>query len=685
MNKSKNGHVKRELPIRQRRKKQKALREKTKESPNYLKVLRFYMRDLSQGELSRRSGIDQGHISRVLAENTVPTLDTMMQLLTALKVPAKIKSNVTDELLGDRMAGKELSAAVSSLKWAQEIKADDEAKILLEKIEYQNGIMAKVGRATHGKSEIFFHSSLLPDGNIHQGFYKASRTLINLFKMKEVYVASGQHRQALQKHDLPLKDDTVKQLKDKIYGAFIFGDRLFVTNNPIAPQKENPFQGMTWVGQKPDTSLGTGFMSSAIFPSPRLDYESMPASNGGMPRTLYCSGSMTEANYRDTEAGIRGRYRHKIGALVVVTDKDIEKPLVMNIEASEDGSFHFRGWKFLPNGKFYKEGPSACYFSDVHAGLGDSLDRVLFFAEDAERVGAKEVVAGDLHDNSFNSHHQKDDIFAQVNRPMEVNTLFREICAVIRSVRVMHRASKGTPITILGSNHHDHLKKYLKDAPRWTSDVVNVQMAAKLFSACITYGVSNPLQYAAEMILSAFDEDEINKIVEAPWRLSEAEVLAAIRRSIDPKEFCEKRPNRLNVTWINHSRNDDHFAAGSRYQTGMHGDVGPNGAKGSVNNIGRIFPWVVIGHGHTPKRKHDVSQVGVMNSWLDYALGPSGWEADVVYIYPDNTVQRLALCDPKMLKRIEITKERVKNLKSITSGNLKAKKSPQKIGRKNHE
>ena len=61
-------------------------------------------------------------------------------------------------------------------------------------------------------------------------------------------------------------------------------------------------------------------------------------------------------------------------------------------------------------------------------------------------------------------------------------------------------------------------------------------------------------------------------------------------------------------------------------ECGMHGDIGPQGARGSIKNLRRIGSKIFIGHSHSPGISEGAYQVGTSSRLrLEYNVGPSGW------------------------------------------------------------
>ena len=72
----------------------------------------------------------------------------------------------------------------------------------------------------------------------------------------------------------------------------------------------------------------------------------------------------------------------------------------------------------------------------------------------------------------------------------------------------------------------------------------------------------------------------------------------------------------------------------------MHGDRGPNGARGSAKNLRRIGIKSVIGHSHSPQISEGCYQVGTSSRLkLEYNEGPSGWLNTHCVIHADGKRQ----------------------------------------------
>ena len=67
----------------------------------------------------------------------------------------------------------------------------------------------------------------------------------------------------------------------------------------------------------------------------------------------------------------------------------------------------------------------------------------------------------------------------------------------------------------------------------------------------------------------------------------------------------------------------------------QHGDLGPNGPRGSVRNLHKMGVKNIIGHSHNPGIKYGTYQVGTSTGRLEYTRGPSSWLNTHCVIYPN--------------------------------------------------
>jgi len=86
--------------------------------------------------------------------------------------------------------------------------------------------------------------------------------------------------------------------------------------------------------------------------------------------------------------------------------------------------------------------------------------------------------------------------------------------------------------------------------------------------------------------------------------------------------------------------------AGIRHD--QHGDLGPNGARGSAANIARMGEKANVGHSHSAAIFHGCYQAGTCSVLeMGYNRGPSSWSHSLIVTYENGKRAILTLCDGK--------------------------------------
>jgi hypothetical protein len=83
-------------------------------------------------------------------------------------------------------------------------------------------------------------------------------------------------------------------------------------------------------------------------------------------------------------------------------------------------------------------------------------------------------------------------------------------------------------------------------------------------------------------------------------------------------------------------------------ECGQHGDEGPNGARGTANNLNRISTRLTIGHAHSAQILDGVYVAGLCGRLEQgYNSGPSGWSHTQVVTYPNSRRTLVTIQDGK--------------------------------------
>jgi hypothetical protein len=326
---------------------------------------------------------------------------------------------------------------------------------------------------------------------------------------------------------------------------------------------------------------------SCIVAHPRIALRAVPVPSGKLPKLLVSTGACTQPNYTDSKAGALGNFHHTLGAALVELEDDGKTFHLRQINAHDDGSFIDLACEFTPDGVNPAPPLAAMVCGDSHAAVCDALVVSTGYAL-ARELRAQNVVLHDVHDGQSTNHHESKNPFAQI-------ALFREgrrdvAAEILKTFEFLRMTAAKTraKVHVVASNHNDFLDRWLRTHD-WRDDPQN----AKMF---LRAALSVAESAGAENGVPAYDS-----FLPSAWA------------GVGFKEL---------VTWL--KRGESFMVAG--VELGLHGDVGPNGSRGSLKNLSRLGVKVVTGHSHTPGIHNGHYQVGT-NSRLNlgYNTGPSSW------------------------------------------------------------
>jgi hypothetical protein len=218
----------------------------------------------------------------------------------------------------------------------------------------------------------------------------------------------------------------------------------------------------------------------------------------------------------------------------------------------------------------------------------------------------KVIVRHDILDSYAVSHWHKKNVLARyVKSQTGFDSLTQEMELTCKHVD--ETTPKNTENLIVASNHDDHVWRWLNES-EWRNDLTNAQIYHEM--------------WAAVLEVAAWDPGYGAKEPESPF------ALWASKRIKSNTRFLGRDENEL-IEGILIS---------------LHGDNGPNGAKGSLLNLSKMGVKAIIAHLHTPGIEKGCYQVGVSTGTLGYALGsPSSWLPVHCIIHPNGKRQLAAI------------------------------------------
>ncbi len=347
----------------------------------------------------------------------------------------------------------------------------------------------------------------------------------------------------------------------------------------IQPTAVSPLSGM-------DTITGT---ACGIFGHPKVAMASIPTRGHELPKLIWTTGAVTIPNYSESKAGAKGAHHHVLGALVVERDGDVFH--VRNINAEPSGAFIDLDRRYTPKESAPAAPAAALVMGDIHAERADEavIEATLGHGGIVDTLRPRRLVLHDVLDFGSASHHNG--IFERVLRRVTGrDDVAAELALTCAFIDECHRP--GSETVIVSSNHHYHLEQWLERSD-YRADPANAHT------------------YAAVL----------------------AEMLAAIHRDKaipDPFALVAGRMLQHPATFI---------PADCTYEVcgielAYHGDIGPNGSRGSAKALERIGAKTVIGHSHSPCIVGGCYQTGTSSRLqMGYNVGPSSWLHSHVLIY----------------------------------------------------
>lgn len=345
--------------------------------------------------------------------------------------------------------------------------------------------------------------------------------------------------------------------------------------------------------------------SSAIFGHPKIQLKTVPTPSKELPKILVTTGAVTKPNYTDSKAGFKGEFHHSLGALIVeVTEQEFH---IRHVHGQTDGSFYdldkyYTEFEVIPNQRV-----AALVTGDTHAMFLDKEVEAATYSNPDSIVNVLRPEMRVFHDlNDFysrNHHHRGDDLINFAKHLFGNDDVEAEL--QIAADLIDRYNDPDSLNVIVKSNHDEALDRWLREA-----NPLNDPKNARFYF----YMKYNQYKSVKKSDNGRFD-------------------------AFDPFEFWCKNPDqqrglksRENTVFL--KRDESLMVA--NIELGFHGDVGPNGSRGSIQNMSKIGAKSIIGHSHSPGIYEGVYQVGT-SSQLDmgYNSGPSSWLTTHAVVYPD--------------------------------------------------
>jgi hypothetical protein len=395
--------------------------------------------------------------------------------------------------------------------------------------------------------------------------------------------------------------------------AKVCDNLVVLADIPIQPTAKRPLGGL---------DSHTGGMSG-IVGHPKLEMRVIPTPQNALPKQMITTGACTVPNYSLSKAGAQGHFHHTYGAVIV--ERRGQDFHMRQVNALHDGSFIDVDTEYLPDGTHRPAGRAlALCMGDWHSGVTspDVIEATFGLVDstghDMCSVLRPEKIFWDdtLDQYARNHHHMKKPFIAIAkagDTEFQRNNLRDEVeaaCYEVIMYTEMAEERAGGPVesVVKASNHDEAFTRYIEER-NWKNDPANAEfyLETALRMAKRTYMTESGATYPEAFHVWA-------------------------------EEFMPK------VTLLGRR---------GSYMVGdieciYHGDIGPNGARGSIMSFSKIGVKTVIAHAHTPGVVDGCYQVGTSTRLdLEYARGPSSWMNTHCVIHANGKRQLLTMIGDK--------------------------------------
>jgi hypothetical protein len=330
---------------------------------------------------------------------------------------------------------------------------------------------------------------------------------------------------------------------------------------------------------------------SAILAHTKLQLKTIPTPQHSLPKILTTTGACTVPNYTDSKAGALGKFHHTVGAALVETKG--KRFHLRQINADREGAFQDLSTIYGPVGILENIPLAGLALGDVHVdSIDPKVDRATFGPDGMDKtLRPWRIVFHDLLDAyAVNPHHRGNPFNAYAKHKAGRG----DVRAEVRRAVDWAWERAGERGVVVSSNHDDMLRRWIVSED-WKNDPVNMPFYLE----------------TAHMMINRTTFTTSGMSCPSPFAL-----------------WIEKWAPGLQVL-----SGDESFRIAG-IECGMHGDRGPNGARGSRMNLRRIGVKSVVGHSHSPGIEEGCYQAGTSTHLkLEYNSGASSWLQAHVAIY----------------------------------------------------
>lgn len=395
-----------------------------------------------------------------------------------------------------------------------------------------------------------------------------------------------------------------------IHDDRMLGPLMFAARVNTLPTAARPLSGME----------GYSRGAWAVYPHAKIQLTSVPALPGTHPAMVMTSGACTVPNYIEKKAGLKAEFHHQVGATIVELDER-GRLFCRQIAAAGDGSFHDLDAVVRDGRVTHGQRVEQISWGDVHIpkidpvvartcwGYDVASGAIVDTGSMVHALRPRHQAFHDLHDHAARNHHRREDPhFAVARAATGTDRVEDEIEQVARFLRAT--SFDWCTSVVVASNHHDALNRWLREGdPR--KDPVNARYWCEL---------------------------------NAEWfrRIEQQD------KDFDVFAWAVQQKDAGDAVFIPRSGSYVVCQAAGGIETALHGDEGPNGARGSALNMNRMAMRINRGHDHSASILDGVYTAGLCGL-LDqgYNTGPGSWSHSQIVTYPNAKRSIVTIIDGK--------------------------------------
>jgi hypothetical protein len=362
----------------------------------------------------------------------------------------------------------------------------------------------------------------------------------------------------------------------------------------IQPTAEDPLSGLETYSSR----------DSAIFPHAKMALRSIAAMAGAGVKFNYTTGTVTQRNYIQKKAGLKGEHHHIYGALIVEVNSK-GNWWVRQLDADDKGRIQdltvlADGDKVTTNNRV-----EAITWGDLHATTIDVavLNTALGDGGMLDSLRPRYQFVHDLLEGVSINHHAAKDPHEQFKAFLRgFDSVEAELRCTANTLGAFTR--KGVTTVVVDSNHDNWLSKWLKEHD-YRRDPRNAMLFLEAQLATFT---------ALQNGNKRFNITE--------WAILHDRVKKATHRQLGEVKFL---------------LTDDSFTiCDGRIECGMHGHLGPNGSRGTPANLNKVGRRANTGHTHAATILNGLYVAGTSTTLnMGYNRGPSSWSHSHIVTYPN--------------------------------------------------